>query len=704
MAQDYSINLKATLDTTQVKQQLAQLNAQQQKAQAGTAAGGTAKAGFPNLQNLQSVLSRLAVSLNQFQSTMRQLTAVLRSQNSAIRSVAKPQVINAGSRSGGNSIYAGRASDIKYLDQQEINLKKRQVEYSDKIKKNVAEAARILKNSGVNVPYFEGKGGTKRQSDWMKNYVRQFDDAWLLEHGLGNEDALKQVAMARRAGSRLNAADKISKDLDKAYWKFGQFHGAQSAAKFNAKMNKQFGRLIGAQVLGGAADVAGNLGLTGTSKFLQTSGNAITAGAGVQFAAMQAGMNQNQARYFGGGVFATTGIAALTQAIVDMNKAAAEAAVNLAKTSTALRDAFSGFKGYLVNASVSRRLEKLPDEIAGMSPEARQRYLQNLKARYDEAKPAELEQQYLKRVSNLERDSQRAIGNILKRQSLYQNIPGWLPGKSWFGVSDEDFGKQIKEIQDQTSEQLTRLRSEYENQKTTISQLESEYEKAQQAIKDLNDKEKEKIRLQEQEALRLMELKTAHEAYLKSLSESISKFKGEFTQAAAEQNATIFTQDILANKQMSARDKFRAISERLDAAYDSRNSAQSSVYSSVNELDRFAKSFYMTADVGNLPFAGFMRQMAVQKLTKNIAENQLDLANQNSLVNIFENALKSITQNLVAPDMSHITSISQYGYGMGETDNADQRMEGYLVRQTNLQEQINEKLRQGIKTLPLYAD
>ena len=51
----------------------------------------------------------------------------------------------------------------------------------------------------------------------------------------------------------------------------------------------------------------------------------------------------------------------------------------------------------------------------------------------------------------------------------------------------------------------------------------------------------------------------------------------------------------------------------------------------------------MTADVGNLPFAGFMRQSAVQKLSKNIAENQLDLTNQNSLVNIFENALKSIT-------------------------------------------------------------
>jgi len=36
--------------------------------------------------------------------------------------------------------------------------------------------------------------------------------------------------------------------------------------------------------------------------------------------------------------------------------------------------------------------------------------------------------------------------------------------------------------------------------------------------------------------------------------------------------------------------------------------------------------------------------------------------------------------------MSHVTSISQYGYGMGEVDNADQRMENYLSKQTNLQE------------------
>ena len=622
MAQDYSINLKATLDTTQVKQQIAQLRNQSQSITQQTGGGRQGQVGaFPSLQALQATLSRLNTTLMQLQTAIRQMATSIRSQTQTLRAQLTPNRAVQPAVNTRNALSPAIASKPPLL--------------------------RMFKEE------YE-----KTHADWTK---KELIKAW----------------------------DKEKRDFD------------IKDRIVKATFNKRLGYLIGGQLLGGAGDLATSAGYNTLGTSLNIAGQSVTAGAGTAFAMSQMGLPKAGA--IGALVGGATAVASAFSKLKEHTEALGQTiyAITL-KNQTLISDFRSSLNANEIAWKSSQKSDfynELPLDILKRRQNSMYgSYIENLDKRDT------LEKYYREQLSKIEANRDAQLKPLYARSTQLASNSDNIIGAGRRILEQHNVAEQIKLIQESANTQLEAVKNSYTNELKNINKSITDYENLLKAIDNVSSKEKERIKLQEQEALRLTELKTAHEAYLKSLNDSISKFKGEFNQAATEQNATIFTQDILANKSMSAKDKFNAISKRLDDAYDSRNTAQLGVYSAVNQLDSFAKSFYMTADVGNLPFASFMRQMAVQKLTKNIADSQLDLANENSIVNIFENALKSITQKLVAPDMSHVTSISQYGYGMGEVDNADQRMENYLSKQTNLQEQINEKLRQGIKTLPLYSD
>ena len=49
-----------------------------------------------------------------------------------------------------------------------------------------------------------------------------------------------------------------------------------------------------------------------------------------------------------------------------------------------------------------------------------------------------------------------------------------------------------------------------------------------------------------------------------------------------------------------------------------------------------------------------------------------------------------------------MTSLAQYGFNMGEKDNGVERMEKYYTKSINLQQQIKDKLQEGVKTEAVY--
>ena len=72
------------------------------------------------------------------------------------------------------------------------------------------------------------------------------------------------------------------------------------------------------------------------------------------------------------------------------------------------------------------------------------------------------------------------------------------------------------------------------------------------------------------------------------------------------------------------------------------------------------------------------------------------------MIGILENALGNISTNTIAPDLSHMTSLAQYGFNMGEKDDRVERMEKYYNKSLTLQQQIKDKLQEGIKTEAVY--
>ena len=52
--------------------------------------------------------------------------------------------------------------------------------------------------------------------------------------------------------------------------------------------------------------------------------------------------------------------------------------------------------------------------------------------------------------------------------------------------------------------------------------------------------------------------------------------------------------------------------------------------------------------------------------------------------------------------MSHVTSLAQYGFNMGEKNDNVERMERYYTKSINLQQRIKDKLEEGVKTEAIY--
>ena len=81
-----------------------------------------------------------------------------------------------------------------------------------------------------------------------------------------------------------------------------------------------------------------------------------------------------------------------------------------------------------------------------------------------------------------------------------------------------------------------------------------------------------------------------------------------------------------------------------------------------------------------------------------------DAAYAEQRIGIIESALANISASTLAPDLSHVTSLAQYGFNMGEKDDTVERMDKYYSRSLNLQEQIKNKLQEGVKTEATYSE
>ena len=228
---------------------------------------------------------------------------------------------------------------------------------------------------------------------------------------------------------------------------------------------------------------------------------------------------------------------------------------------------------------------------------------------------------------------------------------------------DEEAQKQIKEMQQRYKDmeaEMNKAKGFAETYQSVVDKLEGD-----------RDAEFKKSQIEVQRRLQLSERN----------DQAISSYK-----AQGEANRTqVFANDVLGDKLTSPLEKFNKIAEQLDAARAKRNEALTGAYGISKEISG-----------GKMTSEEMTRAMAKQsRLDTQAAEQQ-------NLIGILENALANISTQAVTPDLSHMTSLAQYGFNMGEKDDTVERMDKYYTKSINLQQQIKDKLEEGIKTEATY--
>ena len=158
-----------------------------------------------------------------------------------------------------------------------------------------------------------------------------------------------------------------------------------------------------------------------------------------------------------------------------------------------------------------------------------------------------------------------------------------------------------------------------------------------------------------------------------------------YIQSDRIRSTQIMAMDIMNNKQSSPLEKFNKIAEELDKLRSNRKSLIEKAYGINKEIAKGGRDSNELADMTRrrdqlLKDAGYLAQRA----------------------GILESELGNISTSTIAPDLSHMTSLSQYGFNMGEKDDRVERMEKYYNKSLTLQQQIKDKLQEGIRTEAVY--
>ena len=147
----------------------------------------------------------------------------------------------------------------------------------------------------------------------------------------------------------------------------------------------------------------------------------------------------------------------------------------------------------------------------------------------------------------------------------------------------------------------------------------------------------------------------------------------------------MFADSIIGDKLTSPLEKFEKIADELDKLRAQRASKMSEAFGISKEIQG-----------GKMNSEDMARAMAKQ------ARIEFEASSIQNQIGVLESLLGNINTNTIAPDLSHVTSLAQYGFNMGEKDDTVERMDKYYTKSINLQQQIKDKLEEGIKTEATY--
>lgn len=632
MASTYSINLQAKLDTTSVQQELKKLRSAQQDVQAvGVSAQN---GGMGNINGLDSTLTKLNTTMLNLQKAIERLSGRVSQNNGEMQS-------------------------------------------SNKIQQ---QAVQTVGRGGFLPVNWKAMSATAQRQTAHEWYMSQ-------PNSLGFE---QWVAAQERAGTRFTPRRGFSERQRArlAYSNYEQRLWQDALAKKDAtaqrqqmirsmRQNRQIAGLFASQLVGGAADIAGQLGMDRAQTFLGALGSGMTAGFGTASAITMAG-GANPASATAGAIAGIATFAVkLVSGLNDLAKAAEQAAEAQKVLADRIREAAQ-------RQDVNRfSFQQEYDSGKGLQSrnfrEARQKR-EEFEKKYEEARAKFMGMESSESVNDRLRKEQ---GEEAKR--LNRAIHG-----------DGSFGSWV-------SRGLVRSVAYLTVQKTSEQKLEELPGKYNKKIQDYQ-KDFDKAKNDMETA------KSAYESW-KATEEGIGSIRAAWNQAVIQRRGAArlnteqfefarrgdasvigsqaFALGIIRNMRMHPRDQFGKLSDELTDLRNQRNAKLNEAYA-MNERVQNAGT--------NLSPA------RLESLLKERDRLMKEAGFFDQRISVIENALTQIKELVPHSDFSGVTSLAQYGFNMGERDDRDRAMENYYSNMESLTRQIRDKLDEGITTQAVYGE
>ena len=640
MASEYNLALKATLDTSQVQQELQRLK---QSYKVGSEDGNSFSKGVQgaaHMQKLEVQLTRLGQSITGLQRAIEQLARSYNRTTTPVNSnketnnqntlpIAPPKSSN------------GKANLEEWLDSKEY--KKINNKVANGVKKFSAKDQQVvLSNSGAS----------------------SLDDP-LLAHKI----------LSSPYGKRVYGNDyDYNKMVAKIQEKQQKILNIQRAA---INQNRQIASIIGGQLFGGAGELATGFGYNTTGAVLGGIGQGVTAGGSAAFGATLMGIGSAAGPI---GIIVGLGSAALavTKSLYQMNEAAKQAADNQLKVADALRQ-----------TSISQSMDRYLTWQGIRSQQVLKE--NNLPVAKDRAAYFKKELNKAQGIFFSIQDPKAYEEKIRKDAELKKNLTVTKRSVvSGGGTATGNYSTYIQEYKRQLTDEEKAAIDKAANEAILAHQKKFDAAKKeyQAAIQNANTWEQVADALQKQkDAADKMSRETRNQEFLKrrQLREGALFASEAYIQSDRIRSTQIMAMDIMNNKQSGPLEKFNKIAEELDRLRSDRKSLVEKAYGINKDIANGERDSNELADM-------IKRRDALLKDASFIAER----------AGILENALGSISTGTIAPDLSHVTSLAQYGFNMGEKDNSVERMEKYYNKSLNLQQQIKDKLQEGVKTEAVY--
>lgn len=652
MASEYKLALKATLDTSQVQQELQRLKQSYTVGSEDRNSFSKGVQGTTNMQKLEVQLTRLGQSITGLQRAIEQLS------RSQLRNSPNQPASISSKGSGMPALTPTKPNWGQWLNSKEYK------SFNDKMRR-----------------IFESElDDEERKFMYMRSGAKGIDDPFLAHRIISNPELGKGIF-----GKKFDYAKELF-DIQKADYKLVQ---QQKNSLADMSRSREMASIIGGQLFGGAANIASGLGYTGTANVLGAVGSGFTAGGGAAMAASILGANSAA-----GPIGMLVGLASIFSTLYS---SASDAAAAIQKMSEQMNEAFKTLHSNTLNIQRSvqeTRHQTNADmlERTGNIEEARKlaeywkENSQSLQKQFADSDPLAEERKIRERGEARKRNIDRAMKE--GTASLLDNdLASFLTHLSG-GLNVQENAQKAKNMVDQqTTEQIADMQRKYAAMQQDITSAQKQQTVYQGVVDKLEGQQKNELAKLAAESAAKSAAAAAEVTARQKLNEANNAAIFEYKTKSQLNQTQNFVNGIIDNKNLGALDKFNTIAAELDAARSQKNSAMNSAF----DIARYLKQN-----------EGMIGSTEIQAKQKQQAQYDKEAAVAEERIGVLENALASIQTNTIAPDLSHITSLAQYGFNMGEKDNSVERMEKYYNKSLNLQQQIKDKLQEGVKTEAVY--